>query len=114
MKMAIILQDINNGNEYVFLGIGVEGAKTSIPSRMLGELFAKDMPEKSTPIAACDSFGKIVWLNLNEVIVVEVDGEKPSDLLPETLIPTPSADENASPVEKSGSDEFPEDDEEWI
>lgn len=116
--MAIILQHLSDGNEYVFLGIGMEGMKTSISSRMLGELFAKDVPEKSTLIAACDSSGKIVWLNLNDVVVVEVDGEKPSDLLPETIIATPTLpvpdETDDNPTGKSNRDEFPEDDEEWI
>lgn len=116
--MAIILQHLTDGNEYIFLGIGLEGLKTSIPSRMLGELFSKDVPEKSTLIAACDSFGKIVWLNMNDVIIVEVDGEKPAEILPETIITTPSLpipeEANTNLEKKSNLDEFPEDDEEWI
>lgn len=116
--MAIILQHLTNGNEYVFLGIGLEGLKTSIPSRVLGEFFAKDDPDKSKLIAACDSFGKIVWLSINDVIVVEVDGQKPSEILPETIITTPSIpipdEESSNPNDKSKLDEFPEDDEEWI
>ncbi|PSF38136.1 hypothetical protein C7H19_06605 [Aphanothece hegewaldii CCALA 016] len=116
--MAIILQHLSDGNEYIFLGIGVEGQKNSISSRMLGEFFAKDVPEKSTLIAACDSFGKIVWLNINDVIVVEVDGEKPAEILPETIITTPSIpipddEEKTNTEEKSNLDEFPED-EDWI
>lgn len=117
--MAIILQHINDGNEYIFLGIGLEGQKNSISSRMLGEFFAKDVPEKSILIAACDSFGKIVWLNLNDVIVVEVDGEKPSEILPETILTTPAIPLPAEAVstkeeDKSNVEEFSEDDEEWI
>lgn len=116
--MAIILQNINDGNEYIFLGMGQEGQKTS-PTRMLGELFAKEVPEKSTLIAACDSFGKIVWLHLSDVIVVEVDGEKPSEILPETILTTPAIPlpeaVSINPEEKSDDvEELSEDDEEWI
>ncbi|GFE67651.1 hypothetical protein [Chroococcus sp. FPU101] len=117
--MAIILQHINDGNEYIFLGIGLEGQKTSISSRMLGEFFAKDVPEKSILIAACDSFGRIVWLNMSDVIVVEVDGEKPAAILPETILTTPAIPlpeaVSTNPEEKINDvEEFSEDDEEWI
>jgi hypothetical protein len=117
--MAIIVQHLPTGNEYIFLGVSGGESKNILPTKMLGDFFASDDADKSRSVTVCDDQGRIIWFPLTEIIVVEVDGQKPEELLPEIIAPEPiplQLDRENKPesLENQGdSDEFAEDDD-WI
>jgi hypothetical protein len=116
--MAIIVEHMGNGNEYILLGVGLGVDPGNLSARFLKTF----LPNK---VAVCDRKGKIFWFPCSEVIVTEIDDQKPAELLPEPeKVPTePSASldfatrdevETASESpEVSSLDEF-EDDGEWL
>lgn len=116
--MSIILKHIPTGNEYIFLGTGLGAIKNSLPSRVLNELFPMDKPDTYMMIAACDAQGRIIWLDGEQVIVTEVEGKSPAEILPE-LVTTSSQtiqdnlDENQEVEQDFNEDDF-DDDDDWI
>lgn len=113
--MTIIIKHLDTGNEYILLSAGLETAKGSLPSRMLNDLFTSDNPDKIMMVAACDVQGRIVCLRSNDVIVTEIDGKHPSELLPE-IIPAPAQAFLDSPdlEGEEGEKDFDEEDEDWV
>ncbi len=87
--MAIIVQHLTTGNEYIFLGVSGGESKNILPTKMLGDFFATETPDKSRSLTVCDDQGRILWFPVTEMIVVEVDGQKPEELLPEIIPPEP-------------------------
>lgn len=118
--MTIIIKHLDTGNEYILLGIGLGEAKSSLPSRVLSDLFQGDNPDKAMMVTACDVQGQIVALNSNSIIVVEIDGKQPSEILPE-ILPTsaqpllhnPKIEDEQELDEELDEDEDDED-EDWI
>jgi hypothetical protein len=117
--MAIIVQHLTTGNEYILLGISGGESKTILPTKMLGDFFAGEDAEKSRSVVVSDGRGKIIWFPVAEIIVVEVDGQKPEELLPEIIAPEPvplQLDRENKPEQSENQDnidEFAEDDD-WI
>lgn len=119
--MTIIIKHLDTGNEYILLSAGWGTAKSSLPSRVLNDLFTSDHPDKTMMIAACDVQGRIVWLKSNDVIVTEIDGKKPFEILPEIipasfqpLLDSPDIDSDIEGEEKNLNEDFDEDEEEWV
>jgi hypothetical protein len=117
--MAIILQHLSTKNEYIFLGVSGGEGKSLLPKKMLGDFFSSEESDRSRSITVCDDQGRILWFPVSEMIVVEVDGQKPDELLPEIVTPEPIPlqldEENQSNQKESEGtqDEFAEDDD-WI
>jgi hypothetical protein len=74
--MATIIEHLVTGNEYILLGVGLGIDPGNLSTRFLKTF----LPNK---VAVCDRSGQLFWLPSSEVIVVEIDGQKPTELLPE-------------------------------
>ncbi len=117
--MAIILQHLTTGNEYIFLGVSGGEGKNLLPKKMLGDFFSSDEGDRSRSLTVCDYQGRILWFPVSEMVVIEVDGQKPDELLPEivTAEPVPLQIDGENKVDKpeigENIDEFSEDDD-WI
>ena len=117
--MATIVQHLTTGNEYIFLGVSGSESKSILPTKMLGDFFATETPDKSRSLTVCDDQGRLLWFPVTEIIVVEVDGQKPEELLPEIIPPEPvplqldKENQPQSPENQGNIDEFAEDDD-WI
>ncbi|MDJ0691780.1 MAG: hypothetical protein QNJ41_25175 [Xenococcaceae cyanobacterium MO_188.B32] len=86
--MAIIVKHRRTGNEYIWLGINGGGEQTSLPSRFLNDLFPREKPKHGSLVTICDARGNIFSCYLEDLVVVEIDGKKPEDILPEPVIPS--------------------------
>ena len=84
--MAIIVKHRRTGNEYIVLGISGEGGKASLPSRFLNDLFTPEQQENSSVLTICDARGNIFSSYMHELVVIEIDGKKPAEILPEPVI----------------------------
>ena len=82
--MTTIVRHRKTGNEYILLGINGEENKTN-PSRFINELFnsSQQKSEVSCSATVCDAQGNLFLAYIDDLIVVEIDGKRPSDLLPE-------------------------------
>ncbi|MBE9166551.1 hypothetical protein IQ238_03035 [Pleurocapsales cyanobacterium LEGE 06147] len=85
--MTIIVKHKRTGNEYILLGMNGGGDRNSLPSRFLNDLFTKEAAENTCLVALCDARGNIFLSDANELIVTEIDGKKPSEILPEPVPP---------------------------
>ncbi|NEO39978.1 MAG: hypothetical protein F6J90_28050 [Moorea sp. SIOASIH] len=79
--MAVIVKHRETSQEYIWLGTGFGAYKSSRPSRFLGELFPHEEEGEFRVVAVCDRFGQILWFYSAQLVVVEVDGETPSELV---------------------------------
>ena len=80
--MTTIVKHRRTGNEYILLGINGEANKTN-PSRFISELFNQEKSEVSCSATVCDVQGNIFLAYIDDLIVTQVDGNKPGDILPE-------------------------------
>lgn len=80
--MTTIVKHRRTGNQYILLGINGETNKAN-PSRFISELFDREKPEVSCSATVCDSLGNIFVADIDNLQVVEIDGIKPADILPE-------------------------------
>jgi hypothetical protein len=138
--MTTIVRHRRTGNHYIFLGIDRSGGKINLPSRFLNDLFTQEASEDAASVMLCDARGNIFLAYIDELIVTEIDGQKPSEILPQVATPTVENDFNSaedsdpdsenperrdrsssSPdvtvdtkAEFSSGDNSPDDDEEWI
>ncbi|WP_013321595.1 hypothetical protein [Gloeothece verrucosa] len=121
--MTVIIKHLDSGNEYILLNAGLGASKSSLPSRVLNDLFTSDNSDKVMMLVACDVKGRIVWLRSNEIIVTEIDGKKPSEILPE-IISTPvqplldspyiEGEEQEQDFNEDFNEDSDEEDEDWI
>ncbi|GAB4225392.1 MAG: hypothetical protein Kow0049_03200 [Stanieria sp.] len=81
--MTIIVRHKRTGNQYLLLGINGGGSKASLPSRFLNDLFTKEESENPLMVTLCDARGNIFLSQIDEIVVTEIEGKKPSELLPE-------------------------------
>ena len=86
--MAIIVKHRRTGDEYIVLGISGEGGKAPLPSRFLNDLFTPEQQENSSVLTICDAKGNIFSSYMHELVVIEIDGKKPAEILPEPVIPS--------------------------
>ncbi|MDJ0570478.1 MAG: hypothetical protein QNJ53_15745 [Pleurocapsa sp. MO_192.B19] len=80
--MTTIVKHKRTGNVYILLGINGEIDKAN-PSRFLSELFAQEKSDVSCSATVCDFQGNIFLAYIDDLIVIEIDGKKPADILPE-------------------------------
>ncbi|BAZ46146.1 hypothetical protein NIES4102_31750 [Chondrocystis sp. NIES-4102] len=83
--MTTIVKHKRTGNQYILLGVVGEGSKVN-PSRFLNDLFTQDKPEVSYLATVCDVVGNIFLVYINDLVILEIDGKKPVDLLPENSL----------------------------
>lgn len=86
--MAIIVQDRRTGNEYILLSINEGGEQTSLSSRFFNDLFPREPTKNGSLVTICDARGNIFSSYLDNLIVVEIDGKKPGEILPEPINPS--------------------------
>jgi len=82
--MTTIVKHKRTGNEYILLGINGEGQKAT-PSRFLSEMFTQEKSETSCLATLCDIKGNIFLAYIDELIVTNIDGKKPIEILPEPV-----------------------------
>ena len=80
--MTTIVKHRKTGNEYILLSVNGEAGKAN-PSRFISELFASEKTEVSCSATVCDVRGNIFLAYIDDLIVTEIDGKKPTDILPE-------------------------------
>ena len=94
--MATIVRHRRTGNEYILLSINGEANKTN-PSRFINELFNPEKTETSSSATVCDSQGNLFLAYIDDLVVTEIDGQKPADLLPEAPLSEPDPDRDYIP-----------------
>ena len=97
--MTTIVRHKRTGNEYILLGINGEQNKTN-PSRFINELFNSSQPKSEVSCSAtvCDVQGNLFLAYINDLIVIEIDGIKPADVLPEPEYRSTPSDSYRQPV----------------
>jgi hypothetical protein len=80
--MTTIVKHRRTGNEYILLGINGETNKAN-PSRFISELFNQEKSEVSCSATVCDVQGNIFLAYIDDLMVTEIDGVKPAEILPE-------------------------------
>lgn len=78
--MTTIVRHKRTGNEYILLSITGETNKAN-PSRFLSELFEREKSEVSCSATICDVKGNLFLAYIDELVVTEIDGKKPADVL---------------------------------
>lgn len=81
--MTTIVKHRRTGNQYILLGINGEINQVN-PSRLISELFNQEKSELSYSATVCDVQGNIFLADIDDLVVIEIDGIKPSEMLPET------------------------------
>jgi len=79
--MTTVVRHKRTGNEYILLGINGEENKVN-PSRFISELFTSEKSEVSYSATVCDVRGNLFLAYIDDLIVTEIDGQKPADILP--------------------------------
>jgi hypothetical protein len=80
--MTTIVKHRRTGNEYILLGINGEANKAN-PSRFISELFNQEKSDVSCSATVCDVQGNIFLAYIDDLVVIEIDGIKPGEILPE-------------------------------
>jgi hypothetical protein len=101
--MTIIVKHKRTGNEYILLGINGTGEKTHLSPRFLTDLFSQESSVSSSLMTVCDARGNIFFADIEELLVLEIDGKKPSEILPEITV---SSFETQDRLESDFDDEF--------
>ena len=101
--MTTIVEHRRTGNKYILLGISEQGRAN--PSRFINELFDREKSEASRSATVCDFQGNIFLVEIDDLIVTEIDGEKPADLLPE-----PTFDDSSKAYESANESVYAESD----
>ncbi|MEL6494431.1 MAG: hypothetical protein AAFQ41_04815 [Cyanobacteria bacterium J06623_7] len=113
--MATIIKHRRTGYQYILLRVNGESNKTN-PSRFISELFEREKPDVSCSATVCDALGNIFIADIDDLIILEIDGIKPAEILPEASYePTNSARDNFASQTSTDfeSDLTAEADEEW-
>lgn len=107
--MTTIVRHKRTGNQYILLGVNGEGSKVN-PSRFLNDLFTQDKSEVSYSATVCDVQGNIFIVYVDDLIVLEIDGKKPIDILPETILQSEVNDPDQQPEDDFTETELEEED----
>ncbi len=135
--MSIIVKHRRTGNQYIFLGIEGQGEKNNSPGRFLSDLFTQAESELATTLVlVCDVAGRIFVADIDDLTVIEIDGQKPEEILPAPTVTAVEPEQTSSATadseseatgdwQKSDRSEFPnpdikddfddfEEDEDWV
>lgn len=78
--MATIIRHNTTGKNYCLLGTGFGVFQSSKPHFLLGDLFADVKEGEYALVCACDSAGKVFWIDAQDITVVSVDGQNIGEL----------------------------------
>jgi hypothetical protein len=107
--MTTIVRHKRTGNEYILLGINGEINKVN-PSRFLNDLFNQEKSEIACSATVCDVRGNIFLVYIDDLIVIEIDGKKLIDILPEPPLKSVSNDVEQQPENDFAEDELEDED----
>ncbi|MCC5910916.1 MAG: hypothetical protein JJT76_10820 [Clostridiaceae bacterium] len=78
--MSVIVKDKNTNKTYILLGTGFGAYRAVSPSFFGGNLFPHEEEGTIATVAVCDSKGDIIWINSDDLQVIEIDGAKVSEI----------------------------------
>lgn len=78
--MATIVEHQKSGNRYILVGSGFTISKISSSNSPL-TLTKTEEEEHYHLMAVCDRRGLIRWFYADDLIVIEIDGKKPTELI---------------------------------
>ena len=78
--MVIIVQHKQSQKNYIFLGTGFGIYKSSRPGAF-SNLLPIDEQEHFRLVAVTDNQGEIKWFYSEDLTVIEIDGQQPSELI---------------------------------
>ncbi|MCC0177935.1 hypothetical protein I4641_13195 [Waterburya agarophytonicola K14] len=107
--MTTIVRHRKTGNQYILLSINGEENKTN-PSRFINELFNSNQQKSEVSCSAtvCDVEGNLFLAYIDDLIVIEIDGEKPADILPKPEYKSTSNDFHRQQARDLDDEEFEE------
>ena len=79
--MAVIVQHAQTGQKYVLVGAGYGAYRATRPSLFFGNWAPTEEEGRIEVVAVCGADGRIGWAFSKDLVVVEVDGKAPADLL---------------------------------
>ena len=79
--MAVIVEAKKTGKRYVLVGTGFGAYKATNPSVLFGRLLRYEEEGQAALVAICDQEGNIRWSHSDDLLVVDVDGHSPDELL---------------------------------
>ena len=79
--MAVIVRHAETGDRYILLGTGYGAYRATRPSLFFGALAPVEEEGKLEVAAICASDGRIGWAYSQQLVVVEVDGKPPAEVL---------------------------------
>ncbi len=82
--MTTIVKHRRTGNQYILLSINGEANKAN-PSRFINEIFNQQKSEVSSSATVCDVQGNIFLAYIDDLVVTEINGQKPAEILPEPI-----------------------------
>ncbi|MEM7590902.1 MAG: hypothetical protein AAF383_05185 [Cyanobacteria bacterium P01_A01_bin.83] len=80
--MTTIVEHRRTKKQYILLSINGEVAQAN-PSRFISEFFNQEKSEVSCSATVCDVQGNIFLADIDDLIVTEINGKKPGEILPE-------------------------------
>ncbi|QUI20790.1 hypothetical protein HZI73_00015 [Vallitalea pronyensis] len=78
--MGIIVKDKKTHRKYILLGTGFAAYKAVRPSLLGGNFFPHEEEGTIATVAVCDAQGNILWVDSNNLQVIEVDGIKITEM----------------------------------
>ena len=79
--MATIIRHDESGEEFVLVGTGLAMFQAMKPHWFLGDWGSESKGGVSPCVCVADGAGRLRWIPSSKVMVVSVDGAKPSELL---------------------------------
>lgn len=79
--MATIVEHVTTGKKFVLMGTGFGAFRAIRPSLFFGNLAPAEEEGMYSMAAVCDNKGKILWIDSDELIVIEIDGFEPEQAL---------------------------------
>ncbi len=79
--MATIVQNINDGKNYVLLGSGYGAFRATAPSAFFGNLAPQTNKGELPLVLVTNASGETAWMYSNAIRVISVDGQSPASAL---------------------------------
>ncbi len=79
--MATIVKLKNSNRHAILVGVGYGMYKSARANAFLGDLFPTEQKGESQMAAVSTATGDILWCRSEDLEIVSIDGEKPSELL---------------------------------
>ena len=79
--MATIVEHTQTGERFILAGTGYGAFQSTRPSLFFGNWVPSEDSGDVAVVAVCNREGLIGWIDSTELLVVEVDGKSPQELL---------------------------------